>query len=120
MLLPERSNWQARVHNKFEEFAQGLDGKLERRDAEIQVRQTAFPRAIGVGEGSAAKLSNNNCAIFMQLRHVARPRRMLDEIHPFRKCSLTSQMVSECPQAAPDRRSDNALTDKTNPRGWSQ
>jgi hypothetical protein len=72
MLLREWSSWQARLHDKFEEFTQGFDGKFEAGDAESQPQQACFRLAPGaVSEGTAAELSNR--VIAQLCRSVARP-----------------------------------------------
>jgi hypothetical protein len=66
MLLPERSNWQAQVHDKFEESAQDVGGDGESGDAQAQPRQTRFRLAQrAAGEGVANELSNGMVAHFL-------------------------------------------------------
>jgi hypothetical protein len=90
MLLPERSNWQARVHDKFEGSAQGFDRKFEGGDAEIQPQQACLRLAPRVaGEGVAIKLSNWRIAQFLCSSFVSPTPAHGLRIHLFRRCSLT-------------------------------
>jgi hypothetical protein len=72
MLLPPRSNWQARLHDKFEEFAQGFDQGGERwgwcgkgGDGKVKHSKTA-PCSRRSGQGGAAKLSNRAGGNFLR------------------------------------------------------
>jgi hypothetical protein len=53
-----------KLHDRFEEFAQGLDAKFEDGDDEIQPRQARLARGMA-GERSAAKLSTRSIAQFL-------------------------------------------------------
>jgi hypothetical protein len=66
MLLPRRSNWQARVHDKFEESAQDFGQDGERANSGVEAPKTPLrlaPRA--ADEGGANKLSNRRIAQFL-------------------------------------------------------
>jgi len=72
MLLPPRSNWQARLHDKFEEFAQGFDQDDERwgwcgkgGGGAVKHSKTA-PCSRRSGQGGAAKLSNRAGGNFLR------------------------------------------------------
>ncbi|MGC2785413.1 MAG: hypothetical protein WA397_16595 [Roseiarcus sp.] len=75
MLLPERSNWQARVHDKFEGSTSGFGQDREDGDAGIDPQQACLPLAPRVAdEGIAIKLSNWRIAQFsLQLLRAANP-----------------------------------------------
>ena len=91
MLLPRRSNWQARVHDKFEESTEGFGQSGESADSGNEPPQACLrlaPRA--ADEGGAYKLSNRRVAQFLcssfvppTLAHVG------SRIHLFRRCSLS-------------------------------
>jgi hypothetical protein len=79
MLLPQRSNWQEAVHDKFEEFAQGLGRNGEDGETEADPRRTRLRLAAGVSDkGRAPRLSHASIAQF-QLRRAAKLRGTLDE-----------------------------------------
>ena len=66
MLLPPRSNWQARVHDKFEGSPQGFGQDGERANSRVEAPKTRLrlaPRA--ADEGGANKLSNRRIAQFL-------------------------------------------------------
>jgi hypothetical protein len=91
MLLPQRSNWQARVHDKFEGSTYGFGQDGEGGDAEIEPQQGRLCHAPWVGsEGLAAKLSNRRVAQFLCNSFVgANPGAGGTRIHLFRRCSQT-------------------------------
>src|ERR1700722_1259997 len=65
MLLPQRSNWQEAVHDKFEEFAQGLGVNREDDETEAKPQQTRLRLAAGVSDkGRAPRLSHASIAQF--------------------------------------------------------
>jgi hypothetical protein len=80
MLLPPRSNWQARHHDKFEEFAQGFDQGAKGRDGRVKHGKTA-PCSRRSGQGGAAKLSNRAADVQLsaQIPSFHEHRRRLDE-----------------------------------------
>jgi hypothetical protein len=96
MLLPQRSNWQEVVHDKFEEFAQGLGQNGEDGESEVEPQQTRFRLAPGGRARTApTKLSNEIIAqFFVQLCRAAKPDARWTEIRLFRKCSLTLRNVA--------------------------
>ena len=104
MLLPRRSNWQARVHDKFEGSTSGFGQDGEGGDAEIEPRRPCLhltPRL--AGEGGACKLSNGRIAQFLCSSFARRqPRRTLDQEFT---CSGdvpgTGFYCEEAPKAAP-------------------
>jgi hypothetical protein len=91
MLLPRRSNWQARVHDKFEESTSGFGEDGECADSGSDPPQAGLRLTPGAAdEGGAYKLSNGRIAQFLcssfvppTLAHVG------SRIHLFRRCSLT-------------------------------
>src|ERR1700733_702163 len=85
MLLPPRSNWQARLHDKFEEFAQGFD-----QDGERWERPAKHPFLAAQRQRGAAKLSNRTELQFLRSSDLPRTwTRVGSKIHQFGKCSLT-------------------------------
>jgi hypothetical protein len=61
MLLPPRSNWQARLHDKFEEFAQGFAKMAKGGDGSVKVGMAGLSMAKQpLAPGAAVKAAPPN------------------------------------------------------------